>query len=158
MCAIGGNIRVSAADTVVQTCGSVDIDVELRIIGIGEVGAVEVGLDMAVLISGAREVVGEAACGGEVDCSAAEVVEHHDFGVVDCAIGRELRTPNGSYVWAAGGVLRVEYCFLRAETAVRGAISGEGSYTVVTGCEKDRYTLEAELHELIALTAGIGCG
>ena len=65
---VGRNIREPSANSVVDTSRGVDIYIQLGVIWVGQVRTMEVRLDMAILIRGAREVVREPACGGEVYC------------------------------------------------------------------------------------------
>ena len=61
VCSVGRYIGVSSADSVVSSSGGVDVDVQLRVVGVGKVSAVEVCLDVSILICWTREVVGEAS-------------------------------------------------------------------------------------------------
>jgi hypothetical protein len=54
--------------------------------------------------------------------------------------------------------LGVEDCAFWTQAAVSFRVAGEGGYAVVAGSCEDRVALEAEFHELVALTFGVADG
>ena len=100
--AVGGDVRVAAANAVVDALRGVDVDGELGVVGVRRVGLGEVLGDGGLLVRGLAVVVGEAAGGGEVLGRAAEVDVHDAFGSVDCLVGVEHGGAHGRDVRATG--------------------------------------------------------
>lgn len=156
--AISRDIRISTTNAVVETLCRVKVDFQLRVVRVGQLRLLEVLLHGFLLVSGLREVVGEATRTAEVGSSTTQVSVHHALGILDGLVGVEHGATDGGHVGAVRGVLGVEDLSFGSEASVGGSIAVEGSNTVVAGGEEDGVTLQAELQELIALTLGVGDG
>jgi hypothetical protein len=118
----------------------------------------EILLNSSLLVTWLGEIIREAARRGEVLRRAREINMHDALAIEDRLVGIELGAADGGDIGTVTGVLGVEYCAFWTQTAVGFRVAGEGGYAVVArGCE-DRVTLEAEFHELVALTFGIADG
>lgn len=137
LCSVGGDIRITSSNAVVQPLGRVEIDVELRVVRIAQIGSVKVLFHSRLLIAGHRVVVRETARAAKVDSRAPEVDLHHALWVVDRLVGVELGTTHRCNVRAVAGVLRVEDLALGTETSICSAIAWEGCDTVVTRGEEE---------------------
>ena len=58
---VGRNIGVTSANSIVDPSSRVGVDIQLRIVGVGQVSAMEVCFNVAILVRGAREVVRESS-------------------------------------------------------------------------------------------------
>lgn len=128
---IGRHIGISTANTVVETLGLVKVDFELGIVGVSQLGLLEVLLHGFPLVQRLREVVGEAARAAEVGGGTTQVSVHHAFGIVDGLVRVEHGASDGGHVGAVGGVLGVEDLSLGSQASVGTSVAVEGGDSVV---------------------------
>lgn len=135
--AIGGDIRVRTTNTVIQSLGCVDVNLELRVVRVGQVSLLEVLLHSVLLVRRLGEVIRESTRSAKVSRGTAEIDVHDALRILDGLVWVNHGAADGGYVWAVRWVLGVEDLLVWTEAAVGRTVSWEGSYTVVTRGEED---------------------
>jgi hypothetical protein len=146
----GADIRISSASTVIDT----SIGANVLIIGalvrfVRRWRIRQIPIDSSTLVAGDGVDVGKTSSTAESSDGNFRV---HPYAAARWEIGG---TDSGD-IWACGWEVRVEN-LTAAKTAICiSTVTSSASYTGVPGCEDNRYTLHAKLHEFIALALLIG--